>query len=143
MGEVLMGSPGDDTVTETHLSSETRCHLARGPALQNGKGIKPQRSRGSCRNIGWATKESKTLDLRCQYLVSSLVTLERITDEPPEAALCTVCVQVCLGGSEGRLCPLSSLIQSQSPLPSLPLLPSSPCSLVHKHLQVLRVLQGP
>ena len=84
-----MGSPGDDTVTETHLSPETRRRLARGPALQNGKGIKPQRSRGPCGNIGWATKESKTLDLRCQYLISSLVTLERITDEPLEAALST------------------------------------------------------
>lgn len=34
-----MDSAGDDTVTETRVSPETRHLLLQGPALQSGKGI--------------------------------------------------------------------------------------------------------
>lgn len=76
LGAVLVDSAGDDTVTETHVSPETRHLLARGPALQSGKGIMPKRSRGPCRNTGWASREPKTLNLICQHPALSLVILK-------------------------------------------------------------------
>ena len=84
-------SAGDDTVAETHVSPETRYLLARGPALHSGKDIMPKRSRGPCRNTGWASREPKTLNLMCQHPALSLVILERITDDRLEAALSVLC----------------------------------------------------
>ena len=89
--EVLVDSAGDDTVAETHVSPETRYLLARGPALQSGKDIMPKRSRGPCRNTGWASREPKTFNLMCQHPALSLVILERITDDRLEAALSVLC----------------------------------------------------
>lgn len=92
MGTVLSGSHGDDTVTETHLSPGTWLRLATGPAPLGKKSTEPHRSKGPLGNTGWATRESKILDFRCQCLVSSLVFFE-ITNETLEAALHGVCIQ--------------------------------------------------
>lgn len=73
-----MGSHMDDTVTEKHASPGTRLPLANGPALLGAKAVEPPGDRGP---LG-VTRESKILTSGGQRLVSTLVTLERITDEP-------------------------------------------------------------
>lgn len=95
MGTVLSSSHGDDTVTEIHLSPGTRLRLATGLALLGKKSTEPHRSKGPLGNTGWATRESKTLDFRCQSLVSSLLFFE-ITNKALEAALHGVCIQMYL-----------------------------------------------
>lgn len=68
-------------------SPGTRLHLAKGPVLPGGEDIEPQRSKGPLGNTGWTTRESKTLDFRCQCPIPSLVISQGITDELLEAAL--------------------------------------------------------